>query len=309
MASISKTVRPKRSNNNAVSPTGYGLTVGRGTPAVGGTGTATPAEAPAWVNSGNLQTDNPFNDAEGAGSSVAGWGYEAGWNLTTPASGKYTCRTQVVDATAPRSASTVARSWLKAGMHDDDDLGLASANFRDDSYYTSVPIYEKVFMTMWFRLSANWVPQASAGGHKLTWLPANYGNSNANWFIWCDVIGGSQLQFGIVDNAQGQFGGDSHGARTRTTVVTVNRGDWVRISLESRASHYAVADGSVNLWVNGTSQGEATTGLVKHSPTAGVAKANIHGIRTCGYFGGAASTTLAVDQYIDLDHFTMWGSD
>lgn len=31
MASISKTVRPKRSNNSAVSPAGYGLTVGRGT--------------------------------------------------------------------------------------------------------------------------------------------------------------------------------------------------------------------------------------------------------------------------------------
>lgn len=31
MASISKTVRPKRSNNRTVAPTGYGLTVGRGT--------------------------------------------------------------------------------------------------------------------------------------------------------------------------------------------------------------------------------------------------------------------------------------
>lgn len=38
MASISKTVRPKRSSNASVSPTGFGLTAGRGTPVVSGGG-------------------------------------------------------------------------------------------------------------------------------------------------------------------------------------------------------------------------------------------------------------------------------
>lgn len=107
MASISKTVRPKRSNNATVSPVGYGLTVGRGTPSVSnGSGLLSYANKPgSYLTSSTLNFSQSVPTPNGGSAAIAG---ASGWNTTYDTDpGPGTNFTKINDATAPMSPSDV----------------------------------------------------------------------------------------------------------------------------------------------------------------------------------------------------------
>lgn len=170
MASISKTVRPKRSNNNTVSPSGYGLTVGRGTPSATGVsgGVGTVLLSSDWsVGTG---TSDAIIREDGAAHPWDAIGYSS------------TKRLDVISAAGlgfPAGMSNCLRALSPAGTQ----------NFTQVQKFWSAPaIGESLYYRWYFRQGMTDAvgAQSDSGNHtaESSIAPGSFGSDGGWTFAW-----------------------------------------------------------------------------------------------------------------------------
>lgn len=221
MASISKTVRPKRSNNATVSPAGYGLTAQRGTPSVSGsTPTGWLANLPAGLS---VVTDYAFNAVIPTASSDQPMGDGSGWNVYYPTAARTTQR--IVDTSGGVSPQYAMETLYESG----DVSGVGKVKLYIPSISSTV---RKFYVCMRIKYDSNY--EWNTISNKLFYIePGNIILQS------CHNVGGTQY-YGSV-----YISGTDH---LPTNNVTWPLGEYMTV--EYYVYRHATA-GILQVWVNG----------------------------------------------------------
>lgn len=149
MASISKTVRPKRSNNRTVAPTGLGAVVSRGTVTVTVPGTPSyPNKPSGYTNTREISFTQSIPSGIGSERAIASSG-TPGWRMIYDQNdGGVSTFSQQTDGTAPNSPPAIWRLHFIPGTYTD---GHASGNV-----FTvfSAPKPQRLYCSFVFMLNA-----------------------------------------------------------------------------------------------------------------------------------------------------------
>lgn len=276
MASISKTVRPKRSNNRTVAPSGLELTAGLGVVGVTGSGWAWLANKPAsYINTSNLSfsqsvpTPNPGNSTAIVGAS--------GWNTTydwEPGPGSNFSAT--TDTAAPGSPSSIWQLHWSPGTWGTSHSG-------GNIWRNISSIGSRLYWSQTFKVDANY-----------QWHPI----SN-KWLLFAGISIIVQIkEYDRYFSVQNQGGsqnlhpGSENGATLHTYVNrTITPGDWHQYEVL-----VDLAAGTWKQWLDGELILDASGVVYSQSSF-------VEWVLT-GHRGGGGET-LATDLYWYLDDFYL----